>query len=300
MRRFVPLLLAGSLALHGQPASAAEERSAAREIFDAAQKLFVSKNFRAAALAFESAAEKEPAGGAHYAAGVSWHEAGEPARAADNLTRALGFDDLDAHMQKDAQARLETLKRSVGRIRVNAPRGTRVSVAHVQSATPPVELFAAPADQLVKVVWPSGYASSHLVSVTAGQRVDLDLSERDEPRGWETEAARTQRVERAPESDLPIWGWVAVGAGGALALAGGVLLANGVSARDDFRESGRTDQDARDRAVSLRTWGNVLLIGGVVCAAGGLTLVVMAPDEPHSARAELRVTPRAVELSARF
>jgi hypothetical protein len=71
---------------------------------------------------------------------------------------------------------------------------------------------------------------------------------------------------------------------GALSLGtGAFLLGRGLSARDDFEASGRTDADAHDRAVSYRTWSTVTLFGGGALAGAGVVLLLTSPSSPEGA-----------------
>jgi hypothetical protein len=276
-------------------ASADEKRAAAREIFEAAQRLYQEENFRAAALAFEAAYEKSPSAGTLFAAGMSWERAGESARAADALTKAVDGGGLDQGSLDEARARLSELVPRLGRIRVRAGESGVGSVAHVSGAPTPLAVYVAPGRHRVTVAFPGGGTGVRDVDVSAGE---LEIVEIAPPSLPVAERKATPVQSSTPVTKPPAlatWGFIGLGTGAALGVAGSVMLVRGLDARDDFDASGDTDADARDRAIGLRTWGNVALVAGGVVATTGLVLILV---DGGAERAELGLGFRAGSVLA--
>ena len=134
-----------------RPAAADPAASAVRE-FREGQQAYARGDFRAAAQRFESAFRDDPRGAIVFNAGLSWQAAGEPARAADDYAFALATTDLPAENAADARTRLGALEKSLGRIDVTSPQGSRVSVAHADRLPPPAHVHVAPGRYTVSVL----------------------------------------------------------------------------------------------------------------------------------------------------
>src|SRR5215208_164770 len=85
-----------------------------------------------------------------------------------------------------------------------------------------------------------------------------------------------------------------IGAGAACASTAIVLGLSAVSARDDFDASGRSDAEARDRAVTLRTWTNVAWGAAAATAATGAVLLLSARGGPARASSDLALGPASL------
>lgn len=290
------LALGALIVAAAPPAHADEDKATARELFRAAEAAFSRGEYRAAALAFEAADEKSPSGGAMYNAGVAWDKAGEPARAADALARALASGELTDARLADARRQLAALEKRLGLLSVVAPAGTTFTVAHTKDGRAPGKVHLAPGEHPVRIVRPSGQRETRVIRVTPAQQSKLDLN--DEPIEEATGAPLTRDVApKTPSaSSAPPWGWILVGAGAASAGAGVYLLTRGVSARDDFDHSNRTDQDAHDRAITYRTWSTVALLGGIALAGTGTILVLTAPGGSERGGVSVSVGPGSVTV----
>jgi hypothetical protein len=103
-------------------------------------------------------------------------------------------------------------------------------------------------------------------------------------------------------STLP---WIVVGIGGALAIGGGVLVGAAHAKESSLHDACPTRQGCDpalsgdyDTATTLNTVGLVLGAVGVVGLGVGVSMVVFRPSPSTSAA--LAVTPRGVDLTARF
>lgn len=99
--------------------------------------------------------------------------------------------------------------------------------------------------------------------------------------------------------------WIVVGAGAAVAIAGGVLLGLGLSDRatvegaQDGAVWSEGAADAYARGPAILTSGVVLLPVGVVVAALGVVWALVAPSGGGE-QATLRIGPGGLELTGRF
>lgn len=279
------------------PARADEDKATARELFRAAEVAFGRGEYRAAALAFEAANEKVPSGGAMYNAGVAWGRAGEPARAADALSRALASRELTDARLADAQRQLAALEKRLGVLHVVAPAGTAFTVAHLRNARAPRTAFLAPGEHPVHVVRPDGRTEIRVIRLAPAQRSKLDLNEEPleegppgvAPAGHVAPAARTA-------ASKPPWGFVLLGAGAVSAGTGVYLLTRGLSARDEFEDSNRTDRGAHDRAIRYRTWSTVTLLAGVAFAGTGTVLLLSPPGGSEGGGVSLGLGPGSLAV----
>jgi hypothetical protein len=237
----------------------------AAQLFRVGEEAYAERRFRAAALAFEDANRRAPRAATAYAAGVSWHEAGEAARAADALELALETGGLDDESRVDARTRLARLLPLLATVAVDGPPGARVTVAHVTGAAVPARLHLAPGRHVVQRADLAGVPSIRLV-VAAGESTRMVLSD-----------ASVVGAEPPPSSSSRRAGWVGIGASGVFSASAVVLGLATLKARDAFSDSGNTDARLRDRALTLRTMTNIAWVAAAVSGLGGITLLVLAP-----------------------
>lgn len=296
MRARRAVMLAAALALVAPEAAAGDGVAAARAAFDAADAAFRRGDHRAAATGYETAFRLAPNGIAAYNAALAWKSAGEPAREADALALALSTAGLPGEKVQTATARLEALRQGLAILSVEAPAGSRVSVAHVEGAPAPLRVHVAPGEVDVVVELPGGAREERRERASAGATVSVEIAPpaKDAPRE-ETAAGSTQRT----------LGWVSVGAGG---LAGGAAIGMGIgflAAKATFDASGYHDKSARDLAVTLRAGAIAAGIGAGALAATGLVLVLTAGPREAAAGAGPRalsvtVGPAGVSLHGSF
>lgn len=280
----------------------ADDQQAAAESFRLGAKAFEKRDFRTAAGAFERAYHLAPHGSPMYNAGIAWESAHEPARAADDYQLALTTPGLDARQKNDAENRLASLERSLARVEVTGPEGTKVSCAHVSHAALPTKFHLSGGEHDLIVTRPDGREETKTIGVAAGSMAPVVI-----PPEQPTSAPPPVAASPAPPSPSPskddstsasasasastssgpppqrVIGFVAIG-GAVVAGAAAVLLgASALNARDKFDASGHTDQSAHDEAASKRTWANVCWVGTVALAAVGVFLVVTAkPSHPQT------------------
>jgi hypothetical protein len=293
-------------------AAAADPESAAAREFREGQQAYAHGDFRAAAQRFEAAFRDDPRGAIVFNAGLSWQAAGEPARAADDYAFALATTDLPPENAADARTRLGALEKSLGRIDVTSPAGSRVSVAHADRLPPPAHVHVAPGRYTVIVLLGDDGTRQRSVSVRAGEWAHLDFG--DEPAPSSAEAPTTTPTQAAYETPGPApaaaesaatasasssqrtWGWITIGIGGALAVASGVLTVQFFDA-NSTNNSQRT-QGSHDDAVAAATRLDVGLIATALAAGVGIGLLLTAPSAP--APVAVRATPGGAVLHVSF
>jgi len=258
--------------------SGADERSAlASKEFDRATRAAARGDYAEAAAAFEQAYRLVAHAATLFNAALAWETAGNRARAADAYAGALSRGGLGEPQVRDARKRLEHLESHLGRIDIDAPSGTLVSVAHVLHSPVPVRVHVDRGQHDVRFSLASG--QSEVLRVTAGAapvQVRFDPEAAAQGRQDATQAVSDSAAQTGARSNLA--GWTAVGAGAVLAGATAYVGLQALSARDEFDDSGHTDANAHDRAESLRTWTNITLAGAVVASGLGVYLLVRKPE----------------------
>ncbi len=279
--------------------------------FHEGQQSYARGDFRAAAQRFEAAFRDDPRGAIVFNAGLSWQAAGEPARAADDYAFALATTDLPAENAADARTRLGALEKSLGRIDVTSPQGSRVSVAHADRLPPPAHVHVAPGRYTVTVLLADDSSRQRSVSVRAGEWAHLDFS--DDHAAAPT-ATPAPVADEAPPSPAPTttpeatattagssssqrtWGWITLGAAGVLAGVSAWLTVQFFDA-NSTNDSQRTTQ-SHDDAVAAATRLDIGLIATAAVAAVGVGLLLTAPSAP--ATVAMHATPGGAVLHVSF
>jgi hypothetical protein len=292
-----------------RPAAAADPDAAAVREFHEGQQAYARGDFRAAAQRFEAAFRDDPRGAIVFNAGLSWQAAGEPARAADDYAFALATTDLPAENAADARTRLGALEKSLGRIDVTSPQGSRVSVAQADRLPPPAHVHVAPGRYTVTVLLADDSSRQRSVSVRAGEWAHLDFSDDHAAAPATTPApvvdeapapAPTTIVETANtnsgSSSQRTWGWITLGAAGVLAGVSAWLTVQFFDA-NSTNEKDRTTQ-SHDDAVAAATRLDIGLIATAVVAGIGVGLLLTAPSAP--ATVAMHATPGGAVLRVSF
>ena len=291
------LAVAATLALVAAPAHAADDETPvqpadsaqeARQQYTAGMQAYQAKRFVEAALHFEAAVVQRPHAVALYTAALAWEQANRPERAADDFVRALGVTGLSAAQTQNARDRLANLERAMGTLEVTAPEGWRVQLDANTGVLAPAHLHAMPGVHAL-AIQAAGLPIQHRdVTLELGKTTRLELTA--EPVAPAPATAKPEPVPPAPEppSATPSkWpspevrrdaGFGVVGAGVASVVAGIVLGASALSARDAYNAA--PTQVAYDHASSLQTWTDVAFIAGGVFVVGGAALVLWPAPKP--------------------
>jgi tetratricopeptide (TPR) repeat protein len=264
---------------HAVPCAAqSDDVVVAAETFRAGEAAYARGDYEPAARAFEVSNRLSPHPSALYNAGLAWEAAAKPERAADAFAAAIATHALTDAQAKDAEQRMAVLAERVGRVRIEAPTGATVSLAHADRVATPVSVHVTPGKHSAELQFADGHSETRDVEVTAGAVATLRFEAREPPPV--APPADDPPVTTTGSDGLAIAGWILAGSGlaaGAAAIGVGVAALN---ARDTFEASGNTDADAHDEAATLRTVTNALWFGGAALAiAGTIMLIIDATDD---------------------
>jgi hypothetical protein len=264
-----------------QPATNAKEL--ARQRFREATEAYNDGRYAAAASLFEAADRLSPHASTRYNAATAWEQAGETTRAATGYEAALAQGTLDASRESIARDRLAALKGTLAHVRILQPLGALVTVDHVQRTPVPTSFFLRPGSYEVVTEY-RGARTTTPATVEAGKDHILKLNVPFEASAAPAEVPPATEAPTAPP-DAPAsdaisqrtWGWIGVGAGVALGGAAIFMGLRALAAKDDYRQSGYQDANARDAAAGRRLATNVLWGGALLSGATGVVLVLTSP-----------------------
>jgi tetratricopeptide (TPR) repeat protein len=292
-RRFVGALSGGvAILLLGRHALAQESTRVAEDFFKAGTAAYRRGDYSAAAREFEEAARRAPHAATSYNAGVAWQLAGDPLRAANALRLALESPGLPKDLEEDARTRHAELAPQFGEVSISGPTDALVEVPGLARDHPPLRTYAVPGTLRISIEYASGRRDERNIGVERARTVQLAFA--DEPR-----KAPPLPSPSSSSSSRTVTGIALLGAGGISAGAGIVLGVRGLAARNRFDDSGHTDADARDEALSLRNYANVAFAGALVLSTIGTVILVVKPTSSTQA-AFFTVGPGFVGLGQRF
>ncbi len=282
MRRFwmlhplavlLPLVLAGAVA--------AGPTDDARAAFQQGVKLFEQKQFAAAADAFEQAFSLKPSYKLLFNVGQARAAARQYDLALVAFERYLvdGGDDIEDERRVEVLAELAKIRPLVGYIEVQAPAGLEVRVDDLERGTTPlpgklmvtvgtqhrVDLLEDGKVLLTQDIQVSGGMVETLRFAMAGRGPEPSGPH---PEGDEAGEEPMEGPEPAPLSEdrsgssgLKVWGWVTLGAGAAVLIAGGVV--GGVA----LAQSGKLEDACPDGGCSPARSSEVDALGSMALAA---------------------------------
>ncbi|NUN13047.1 MAG: PEGA domain-containing protein [Myxococcales bacterium] len=212
--------------------------------------------------------------------------------------------------KQETETRIAEVKVAFNRgwltVRSDAPNA-QVIVDDVTTAPAPIENWLLDAGKHSIVVTADGVGrSQHVVTVSSGEETVLDVSLMPAPAVVNTTASGDE-----PMGDLEIWGWSILGAGAAIAIGGGVMLALGHADADEVNGAetdpngvivGLAQPDAFDLEESAK-WKSqagvgLLAAGGAAVVTGVVLLLVDAADDNGSApKTALWMTPDSLGVS---
>lgn len=288
--------VAGPAAAGPEDVPTADSAAEARAQYQMGTQAFHQKKYTEAAAHFESAAAYRPHAVTLYTAGMAWDLASRMERAADAYSRALEVPGLDPKQTSSAKERIAILEKTLGTLTITGPEGWKVQLGSFTEVPLPARLHGAAGMHVLSVRAPGRPIERRDVTLEVGKVVPLEL--KDEPKAAPKEdapaaAAPAPVVIQAPAAPS-FWitrrviGASVVGVSVAALAATAVLGLSANSARDAY-VAGPT-REGFDHASSLETWTNVMLVSGVVLAAGGVALVVW-PDEPGRERRRAYLAP---------
>jgi hypothetical protein len=260
------------------PASAQKvDVDAARAAEAAAREAFRKGDFTVAAEGFAAAFRLDPKANTKYNEALAWSKADAPAAAADAYEAALSFGGLDEKLRKKGTDALASLKNKVGRLVVDEPLGATITVAHAQERGVPVKVHLSPGKHEVTAKLADGSEQKKTVSIVAGSDTRIAFegsSDAPVPTPDPTPAPSPKRKDDG-DTGLLIAGWTLLGVGAAGLVAMGVFGGLTLSKVSKYDDTGNTDFELHDEAVTLKTTTNVLLAAGGGVAAVGVVLLIV-------------------------
>jgi hypothetical protein len=265
-------------------APATNAKELARQRFREATEAYNDGRFSSAASLFEAADRLSPHAATRYNAATAWDQAGEASRAATGYEAALAQGTLDTSRETIARDRLATLKGTLAHVRILQPLGALVTVDHVQRTPVPTSFFLRPGSYEVTTEY-RGTRTMTPARVVAGKdhilKLNVPFAEVVTPPPAATPPPTAPSVPPdVPPSDASLqrtWGWIAVGAGVVFSGAAIYMGTRTLAARDDYRESGFTNREARDTASSRRLATNVFWGGALLSGGAGAVLLLTSP-----------------------
>jgi len=304
----VALAAGSSTALLSEHAQAQEaqptedEAAQAREHFNAGNHAFAEGKYEEAALAFEEAHRLKPHAAVLFNAAQAWEHAEKKEYAADRYAEALKRTELGADRAVHARKSLKALRQTLGWVELAGEDGVRATVGTIIKAELPSTTHLLPGKHTIHAVDNDGkeWTQSVLIKADRPGRVFLKRPEEKAPveKKKEPVSVPVPALKETPKSNVRrTYGYAALGVGGALGLTSVVLGVATLNTNSKYEDGGFVDSDLRSRAVSLRTWTNVLAVSGTVVGATGLVLLLTGPEERE---VSLSVTPELLRLQTRF
>jgi len=275
-----------------------------KEVFARGAKLYKARRYQEALPLFESLVERTNSPNARLYVGHCLVKLGRNVEAYRAFSRVLGNstalrDDKYDPTREAARQELFALEQRVARLVVAPAEVPGVRVEVDDQALAPDWFGAAyavePGEHRVEGAAEGFEPLSRTITIAAGetQTVSLVLSKRAPAQA--APQAPVTAAEAPSRSPLRVAGWVAIGVG-ATGLA--VFTVAGLSAKGvrdeleaDCGSAPCTDGAHRDdaaRGKTLQTVANVGLVAGVLGAAGGTALLLLARPTPET---EARLTP---------
>lgn len=283
----------------------------ARRRYNLGTQAYTTKRFVEAALNFEAAAYQRPHAVTLYTAALAWEQAGQTERAADDFARALEVSGLSTQQSTNARDRLATYEAMLGTVVVTGSEGSRVQLDAFTEVGTPARLHGTAGVHSMAVRVRGRGVERRDVLLEAGltQKVDVDTASappsavaiaKDAPKAAAVVVAPVPLASTTGDAAVDVGpprandlrrtlGFVAVGVGGASALAGVVFGTQALSARDAYNAA--PSRAGFDHANALATWTTLSFIAGGALVAGGATLVLWPSSSASTARAKLTVTP---------
>lgn len=251
---------------------------AARAAEAAARDAFRKKDYLVAAEGFAAAFRLDPKANTKYNEALAWSKAGEPAAAADAYESALTFGGLAENLKKSGTDALADLKTKLGRLVVSTPLGAKITVAHATERGVPAKIHLAPGQHEVTALLADGSEQQKRVTIIAGSDTEIAfVGQSDAPAPGPTPVPESPAVPPAEGANtgMLIAGWVFVGLGAGALIGMGVTGGLTLSKVSKYDDTGNTDVELHDEAVTLKTVTNVLIGAGAGLATTGIVLLIV-------------------------
>jgi hypothetical protein len=272
----------------------------AKASFKNGTKAFEAKQYIEAANYFRVAYELKPAW-------KIWFNIGQAEAAGKRYGLALeafesylgdGGDEIDQARQEFVQSEIVRLRGMVGSLEVKAPAKSLVTIDEIDRGVAPlpgrVRIAARTVHKLI-VRLGDDVLLDRSISVGTGEIVAVEVAApgqsvaTDEPQADETDQGEEPDVSATPLESKPnklrTAGWVVLGTGAAVAIAGGVTggMALAKAGELDDKCNGQVCSedylDIHDSADTLALVTNILLPVGAAMAIAGLVMVIVGHDD---------------------
>lgn len=290
MKRTIMLtaFVIGVLAASGVRARQAKE-DPERLQFRQGIELFEAGRFEQAAVAFRRAYELKPAYKVLFNLAQAENNANRFAAALWAYTKYLadGGGEIPRQRAEQVRAEIERLNALVGTVEIRGvPDGAEVLVDRESRGRIPLAeaIFVDLGRHEVVIEHQNRRILERVVTLAGGETVVLDLASAAASDTSVDEGAPIPSVDGASDSPERLWTWVALGAGGAAAVAAGITGGVVLSRAEDIKE--RCNGDECPPAVEAdlegaRTLGTVTDVLWGVAAAGIAAGVVLFFVEPR-------------------
>jgi hypothetical protein len=275
------------------PKKDAAKLEEARAHRDKGLKLYKDGAYEAALVEFERAYELAPTWRLHYNIALIHKAMNDFAGALDRFERYLseGAAEVPPDKKKEVGQEITALRAKIGTLRVTVKPA---EAADVEIALDDVPIGKAPLDKPVIVnpgkrrvsaTRPGGVPVTKVVSVAAGETIDVSLELPAPP--VIAEPLKPPKEASPPRAQVSSSGpWIGLGVAGGLVVVGtvtGVLALSASSKLGDLRDGGpstRADLDAQQRTV--RAWSittDVLFVGAIATASVSLYYLFKSPTQ---------------------
>jgi tetratricopeptide (TPR) repeat protein len=275
-----------ALADDGKETAAAALEDAGDALFDQADRESAldeqKKLFSNAARAYEDAYQLSPKYERIRSAASAWKRAGDDVRAADALETALAVSPAEADAA-DIPDLLAELDRSLARLELRSPKGTRAHLCDGRDRVGPTIVRLAAGSCVLTLSLPGGAATTQAVTLTPGALVVIQY-----PPPTPAKPRPPAPVPSGDSDSLLIAGATLLSVGLAGGAAAAVVTGFGYQA-DDEAEALGAGSPAEQRAVDLQraAWG--LAVPSVALSAVGTVLLILNATRPAHRSAEARL-----------
>jgi hypothetical protein len=202
---------------------------------------------------------------------------------------------------------LKRLRELLGSAEIEAPEGALIIVDDFETGTAPLPgaiKLAAGVDHVIRAEKDGAVLDSRTVRVSSGDTIVIELGLPKPAEGPATVSAASAEQNAtgpvpAEGAPLKTWGWVTLGVGAAVAIAGGVALSLDKRLQDDCPNNRCTTPATHDdisKRDSMGVASTVLIISGAAVAATGAVLLIVGykkSETNDAAGAEVSLVPAA-------